>query len=99
GRGDHGVPALLEIGQETADDLCRLHQLSSFTWSVAGWSAAQWSAAQWSAAQWSVAQWSVANGPPAGDRRLGGHRPGVNRPAPGPGPARGAPCAPAGLRG
>ena len=25
GRGDHGVPALLEVAKETADDLCRLH--------------------------------------------------------------------------
>src|SRR4029077_11172710 len=33
-RRDNRVPALGEVGKETAGDLCRLHQWPSSTWSV-----------------------------------------------------------------
>ncbi len=34
GRRHDGVPAPLEVGKETADDLCRLHQWPPFAWSM-----------------------------------------------------------------
>src|SRR4029077_13354224 len=89
GRGNDGVPLLLEISQETADDLGRLHQLPSLTSSVAGGQRpggrepGSSGGPRWPAA-------TVVSGPTAG----GPTARWFSRRVPGPRPARGAPCAP-----